>query len=231
MIKKIATLLSTAAMFAVAVPAQAQWQSFTANNDGAEFWDNLSTDGRRCNIGYVVTGVAGTANSPCTNQRPSNWLPYTGAPMSQFWAVPTFTQKGGKLIINTGTGIGGDIAGQNRDWGFWTLSGSTKVRTNVNTIAVTPQVYNFAPNQTWGFWVSTTDNIFRYSDTDAQFALFAGAGDLRVIGFEDVTVPGGDRDYQDMIASVTIVPEPASAALVLSGLAGLVGIASRRRRA
>jgi hypothetical protein len=231
MIKKFVGLLGAVASFVAAAPAEAQWLSFTANNDGAEFWDNLSSDGATCNIGYVVTGVAGSVGNRCNNQRPLNWLPFAGPAMTQFWGLPTFTRTGGALIVKIGQGIGGDIAGQNRDWGFWTLSGVTKVRTNVNIVSASPQVYAFATDQQWGFWVSTTDNTFRYSDVDPQFAMFRGADDEYVVGLEDVLLPNGDQDYQDMIASFTIVPEPASAALVLTGLAGLAGIVSRRRRA
>ena len=43
--KNLVLALSAAAVISAA-PLQAQaFSSFTANNDGAEFWDNLSADG------------------------------------------------------------------------------------------------------------------------------------------------------------------------------------------
>jgi len=234
MFNKIASLSALAATVLVAASAQAQtFNAFTPDNNGAEFWDNLSTDGDMCNVGYVVTGVAGTAKNPCNNQRPLNWLPYTGVPMAAFYSSPMFVISGGTLTINVANGVGGDIAGQDREWGFWTAVGgnlATKSFTNVNALGSFPTNYSFANTDKWGFYVVTTDGITRTSDMDAQFALFRGANNQYVVGIED-TYAVGDSDYQDMIASVTFtgqVPEPTSFALVGVGLAAMVAV--RRRR-
>jgi len=252
MFKKIASLSALAATVLVAASAQAQtFNAFTPDNNGAEFWDNVSTDGDMCNVGYVVTGVAGTAKNPCNNQRPLNWLPYTGVPMAAFYSSPMFVISGGTLTIN----VASDIAGQDREWGFWTAVGGnlanksfTNVNTlgsapaqaggnlapmsltNVNAVGSFPYNFSFANTDKWGFYVVTTDGITRTSDMDAQFALFRGANDQYVVGIED-TYAVGDSDYQDMIASVTFtgqVPEPTSFALVGVGLAAMVAV--RRRR-
>ncbi|MBL0180135.1 MAG: hypothetical protein IPP98_13590 [Gemmatimonadetes bacterium] len=85
--KNLVFALSAAALVSAA-PLQAQaFSGFTANNDGVEFWDNLSDDGlalnpNNCNSGFVVTGVAPTS---CINQRPNTWLPYTGTPANEYW--------------------------------------------------------------------------------------------------------------------------------------------------
>ena len=118
MIKKL-TFLSAAAMsIAFAAPAQAQWAGFTANNNGAEFWDNTSIDGQNCNIGMVVTGVASAAG--CANERPDPWLPFVGTGYDRYNQTQTFTYFGGSVSIVQAPGQGGDIAGENRDWGYWT---------------------------------------------------------------------------------------------------------------
>lgn len=232
MLKKITNLAGVLAALVVASPAQAQFIGFTTNNDGAEFWDNVSADGRTCNIGYVVTGVAGSTGNSCSYQRPKNWLPYTGPAMNSFWASPTFTITGGSLTFDIGKGVGGDVAGADYDWGFWVKNGSGKTFTSLNgyTEATAPVVFNFAQNQVWGFWMN--NGALSTSDLDSQFALFLGANNEAIVGIEDTQLPGGDRDYQDMIASVKItgtVPEPSSALLLMGGLAGLAGVARRRK--
>lgn len=228
--KKIVAFAGVLASLAAA-PAQAQWSTgFTPDNNtngGVEFWDNRSTDGRTCNIGYVVTGVAGSAGNACANQRPAAWLPYAGPAMNDFLLSSTFSFFGGSVTFGS---VGGDIAGLNRDWGFWESVGAgPKTFTNINTAAVLPVTYDFDASTQWGFWVNT--GTVRTSDVDAQFALFRGANNQYVIGFEDVDLMGSDMDFQDMIVSATIVPEPSSVMLVMGGLLGLAGVARRRKQA
>ena len=70
MMKKLVVLSAAAMSVAFAAPAQAQWVGFTADNNGAEYWDNTSSDGTSCNVGFVVTGVAGSSvPTSCDAQR------------------------------------------------------------------------------------------------------------------------------------------------------------------
>jgi len=55
-----------------------------------------------------------------------------------------------------------------------------------------------------------------------------------ILGWEDLPLRQGDRDYQDMVLKVTIkpvsVPEPGSLSLLLLGMASLVGFGLARRK-
>lgn len=66
--------------------------------------------------------------------------------------------------------------------------------------------------------------------------LYQLQGGLVIVGFEDIAF-GGDRDYDDIVFSVsntrigvaTPVPEPEMAGMLLAGL-GLLGFAKRRKK-
>ena len=54
---------------------------------------------------------------------------------------------------------------------------------------------------------------------------------LATIGFEDIRLPGGDKDYNDLIvsASISAVPLPGAALLFATSLAGFMAARKRRR--
>jgi len=57
----------------VALPAsrlEAQWQDVSSGG----YWNNSSSDGTNCNIGYILRNTEGS----CSNQKPAGWLSSSG---------------------------------------------------------------------------------------------------------------------------------------------------------
>ena len=236
-----------AALFVIApTAAQAQWSplsSVTLNNNSADaFWDKLSQDGRQCNIGFVISGQATPAG--CSNDRPVGYLPLALAvrqEITQFKTTPGFSLFNPGAINVT---FYGDIAGQNRDWGWTQDGGATKNSLNGALFSsTTGNVTTINPNAPWSLYVQLTNGSYAYS-TGNQFAFFGEDGQFGGVngkvlyaGIEDINVTGGDKDYNDMFlrleltsgGDLSVVPEPSTYALMGAGLFGL-GIVSRRRK-
>lgn len=70
--QRLLTALLAAAL--VALPAttlEAQWQGIDATGS---YWNNNSSDGTDCNIGYILRNQEGS----CSNQKPAGWLGTSG---------------------------------------------------------------------------------------------------------------------------------------------------------
>lgn len=179
-----------------AAPASAQWNAMTTpTNASGAFWDNYSSDGVHCNIGYVLTGVAGTTESPCDNQRPANWLPYAGSQPTFFLgagggaaAVGFMFSRGSYNIEQlVSTSLGGDIAGVNTNWGFFDSNGDVLFPGTGTGAGDLSGTYYFGGD--WGIWMDLaqpTGERF-YSNATASdgiyhAALFAGDNSASYVG-------------------------------------------------
>ena len=183
-----------AASFAAAAllvsPAAAQtWQSLPALSNvnynvgpARAFWNNGSMDGSSCNIGYIVTG----ANGSCANQRPSNWLPYTGTPQNFFLGngdnASSFLFAAGTYAFRQTPGLGGDIAGANTNWGFFTADGAGNTLATLSPITGNAGTMTMTFTSAWGFYfdaamIDGAANAGTFYSNDGfrarQFALFS----------------------------------------------------------
>ena len=97
----------------------------------------------------------------------------------------------------------------------------------------------FSEIKTLGFYLDPNGNPMdrMFTTTDPYQAVvykILGFSNEYIIGFEDLKLPGGDRDYQDFIFSAKVspaatpTPEPATLLLLGTGLVGLAGLGRKK---
>ena len=206
-------------------------------NNGTPYWNNLSGDGPTANIGWCMVGTGG-----CVIASPPGAIAYygtsTGASvqnmMFQNSGVPVSVSLQGMLTNQTGGANGYDL------FGWYELNangtiGKTTVLWSSQSAAIGATAV-FTPVGNYGLFVENVQgngqgNYFWFmnssqnsssgpfaatSDTRQHFAIFSGTPGQFLVGAEDTN--NGDGDYNDMIISVTNVPEPGTLSLLFAGL-------------
>ena len=202
------------------------------------YWDNGSYDGTigTMNVGYCLTGTgecAGQIASP-----PGNIPFWSGdgagaADMSMFFqsTAPGVDASALKIEIAGNAGI--------NVFGWFETNSTGSIVGALHTIFTGPDsngaVAVFTPTTYYGLYFQGENGNTFYSvaglgsDPNYQhFAVFDGGNGGFWIGMEDLPFSHPtDFDYNDMIVSITPVPEPTT--LVMFG-SGLLGLASALRR-
>ena len=210
---RFAASFAAAALLVSPAAAQASWQTMpTLSNDSytdgpaRAFWNNGSMDGSSCNIGHIVTATNGT----CANQRPSNWLPYTGTRQTVCLGnnngASSFLFAAGTYVFRQTPGLGGDIAGANTNWGFFTADDNGNTLATLTPITGNAGTTTMTFTSAWGFYMDAAliggvANAGTFYSNDAsrarQFALFSNSSSpmLGLLGGRTLVTGNGTDEF------------------------------------
>lgn len=252
-------LLSSSVLFADTVNTGAAnvWTNLTAGSEaGGNFFNNTSDDGANCNVGYLLTGatapgscinVIGDLSGIPTNGTTYSYLNNAGASAGAF----NFTSDNIVGTPSHGVTLHIEIAGRRDSNTFgYRLNGVDTTLFGGVTANPVSTTFNIPANSAFSFWFQANGNTY-YTDGagSERFALFrfaqtrtpesANGTNLSayVLGMEDGDLNSrtgktyGDEDFQDLIVSIQVVPEPGTVSALAAAVLVTVAAVRRRRKA
>jgi len=230
----VAFTISASATTNVIGSAGAGWQAWSApNQDGNPYWDNVSQDGNKKNIGYFLSKTGGFSSHPSSPNITPPWWGYGDGSADLNFHFNSSLSQTVKLVI--------EVAGfaNINELGWYDVSNPSVGGVIFPGPAGSGSTAVFTPTPNFGLYIKTSGGVKYYTQSllnplaerDHQhFALFKEAPGVYWVGIEDKpknTGEGFGGDYNDMVIRMAVVPEPATMSLFALGLLPLL----RRRKA
>lgn len=208
------------------------WVAGDLDQNGIPYFDNSSDDGNQKNVGYYLTNTGsftgGTAGPGA--------IPYWGLSGGSFDPNFSFTKT------NTGNNaaLKIEIAGNAgiNEFGWYSTSSPSDLHSIFAGSNSAGATAFFTPSAFYGFYLKGAGDTIYYTQSasnssdvgNQHFAVFRSAPGSFWIGMEDLSLTTGDKDYNDMVVTVSAVPEPATILLLGTSMMGFAILAHRRKR-
>ncbi|MGC8783722.1 MAG: PEP-CTERM sorting domain-containing protein [Armatimonadota bacterium] len=230
----MALTVSASATTNVVGSAGAGWQAWSApNQDGDPYWDNVSMDGNKKNIGYFLSKTGGFSSHPASPNITPPWWGYSSGSADLNFHFNSNLPQTVKLVV--------EVAGLSNvnELGWYDVSNPSVGGVIFPGPAGAGSTTVFTPSANFGLYIKTAGGKKYYTQSllnplaeqnHQHFALFKEAPGVYWIGVEDKPANTGEGfggDYNDMVIRMAVVPEPATMSLFALGLLPLL----RRRKA
>ncbi|MDW8321634.1 MAG: hypothetical protein RMM08_09740, partial [Armatimonadota bacterium] len=202
----VMTLTVSASATTIIGSAGAGWQAWSApNEDGTPYWDNVSKDGKKKNIGYFLSKTGAFSSHPDSPNITPPWWGYAGGGADLNFHFKSSLSQAVKLVIEVA-----GLANVNELWWY-----------DVSNPSVGGQIFPgpagagstaiFTPSLNFGLYIKTAGGVKYYTQSmlnpvaerDHQhFVVFKEANGVYWVGIEDKpknTGEGFGGDYNDMV--------------------------------
>jgi hypothetical protein len=240
----LAGLLAVVGAFADPITGAGSWQEFpaTLQLDGAPYYDGVSFDGTRGNVGYFLSGYEGAYSTASLHVTPEWYGDAAGQAVTDYYFNLSHTQLVATLRLENS---------ERRlinEFGWYSVGNPAALNPIFAGADTVGTVVSFTPSETYGYYLTsslgeiyyTQSSLNSSAETSHQhFAAFrdglAADPDRMWIGVEDLPLRdcGAEMrgDYNDVVVEIVGTPEPATGLLAgasLLALAMILGWARKR---